>query len=223
MTLQTEQVLVRQLLDSPRLPHYLQVMEGVLADETRKREDFYRQISEGDKAEFIIGNIILHSPVTLRHNATGKRFLMLLNMYVELHGLGYVGYEKIMISLTRNDYEPDVCFFGSDKADLFTPDQIRFPAPDFVAEVLSESTEDTDRGIKFDDYAAHGVGEYWIIDPTLETIEQYMLHGDHYELIVKAKTGVLESHSIPGFQIPTRAIFGDEENRAALGALLAGR
>jgi Uma2 family endonuclease len=37
-----------------------------------------------------------------------------------------------MVSLTRNDYEPDVCFFGNDKAKNFTPKQAQFPAPDFI-------------------------------------------------------------------------------------------
>ncbi len=43
--------------------------------------------------------------------------------------------------------------------------QSKFPAPDLIVEVLSESTEANDRGIKFEDYAAHGVVEYWIVDP----------------------------------------------------------
>ncbi len=37
-----------------------------------------------------------------------------------------------------------------------TPDQMRSPAPDFVVEVLSETTEAVDRGIKLRDRAAHG-------------------------------------------------------------------
>ena len=64
-----------------------------------------------------------------------------------------------MVSLTRNDYEPDICFFGVAKAAQLTPDQMRFPVPDLVVEVLSETTQAVDRGVKFDDCAAHGVAE----------------------------------------------------------------
>lgn len=91
-----------------------------------------------------------------------------------------------MVSLTLNDYEPDICYFNAAKAAAFQPDQMRFPAPDFIVEVLSASMEANDRGVKFDDYAAHGVAEYWLIDPDTQTVEQYRLHGDAYELAIKA-------------------------------------
>ena len=70
-----------------------------------------------------------------------------------------------MISLTRNDYEPDICYFNKEKSQHFTDDQLLFPAPDLVVEVLSKSTEQTDRTIKFKDYENHNVLEYWIIHP----------------------------------------------------------
>jgi Uma2 family endonuclease len=140
-----------------------------------------------------------------------------------VHRLGYVGFEKIMVSLTRNDYEPDICFFGTAKAAAFTPDQMRFPAPDLVVEVISESTERNDRGVKFEDYAAHGVQEYWIIDPDAETLEQYRLpeDSDAYQLVIKAMTGQVRSFAIPGFEVPVRAIFDPDANQAALQTLLA--
>lgn len=42
--------------------------------------------------------------------------------------------EKATIGLTRNDYEPDICFFTAEKAAQFTEDQMIFPTPDFVVE-----------------------------------------------------------------------------------------
>ena len=155
---------------------------------------------------------------------SGGHLYRLLSAFVTLHDLGYVGYEKIMVSLTRNDYEPDICFFGTAKAAQLTPDQMRFPAPDFVVEVLSETTQAVDRGVKFDDYAAHGVVEYWIVDPVTETLEQYRLpeNGDVYELVIKAMTGQVRSVAVPGFEIPVRAIFEPQANRSALQTILAG-
>lgn len=70
------------------------------------------------------------------------------------------------------------------------------------------------------EYAAHGVEEYWIVDPTAETVEQYRLTAETFELVVKVKDGPIESFVIPGFTIPVRAIFDDAENRAALQQLL---
>jgi Uma2 family endonuclease len=63
--------------------------------------------------------------------------------------------------------------------------QMRFPAPDFIAEILSPSTEENDRNIKSTDYAAHGVSEYWIIDPAYRIVEQYLLEKNRFGHIDK--------------------------------------
>jgi len=221
MTLQAEQNMVQKLLDSPRLSLYANQIQAVLNNEKAKRHAFYNQIDEGDKAEFINGKIIFHSPVKLRHSQASGILYRLLSTYVMVKDLGWVGHEKIMISLTRNDYEPDICYFNKATYEQFSPDQMRFPSPDFVVEVLSDSTAKHDRGVKFDDYAAHGIEEYWIIDPVSEMVEQYQLQNDSYALIIKAKTGQLSSLSVPGFSIPIRAIFDEAENRTALRKILS--
>lgn len=48
-------------------------------------------------------------------------------------------------------------------------------APDWVCEVLSESTEAKDRGKKRRIYRREGVGHYWIIDPRDKSLEVYRL------------------------------------------------
>lgn len=220
VTTDSEQLLER-LLESPRLPFYAQRIEDVLADERAARRRFYASITEGEKVEFINGEIVYHSPVRLEHNRAGQLLLLLLSTYVRVHHLGYVGYEKIMISLSRNDYEPALCYFRKEIADQFEPRQMHFPAPDFVVEILSESTAANDRRVKFEDYAAHGVTEYWIIDPAAEVVEQYALSGEAYELIVKVNNGLVQSRALPGFDVPVRAIFDEAENVRALQAILA--
>ena len=212
----------QQLLRSPRLPEAVRRLQAVARAEAKQRRYFYDVITEQQKAEFINGEIIVHSPVKLRHSIASENLFTLLMMYVRKHSLGAVFHEKILIVLTRNDYEPDICFFCADKAASFTPAQSKFPAPDLAVEVLSESTEAADRGIKFEDYAAHGVGEYWIVDPVAETIEQYLLHEGVYGLAVKVKTGTIASAVVAGFEIPVRAAFDAATQLAALQAILAG-
>ena len=57
-------------------------------------------------------------------------------------------------------------------------------APDFVMEVASEGTWEADRGWKWDLYAAAGVREYWLFDPTGEffdpPLEGYRLEDGEY-------------------------------------------
>lgn len=213
----------KALIRSPKLALYVQRFEEVLAHERVKRQAFYRDMNEGEKLEFINGDVIVHSPVKKRHNDCGKRLFRLLSSYVDLKNLGFVGYEKILVSLTRNDYEPDLCYFGPDKAKGLMPDQMVFPAPDFVVEILSESTEQRDRGIKFEDYAAHGIREYWIIDPKGEILEQYLLktETESYGLALKSGTGIVLSPVIATFSISIRALFDDKENLTALQTLLS--
>lgn len=209
------------LIVSPRLPRFYEQIGTLLQAERERRDDFYERVTEQMKAEFINGEMIVHSPVKLRHIEAGRHLLLLLSMYVQRHGLGLVGYEKLLVSLTRNDYEPDICFFRAERVAAFAPNQMRFPAPDFVVEMLSLSTAANDRGVKFEDYAAHGVAEYWLIDPDAETLEQFLLDGEAYVLSIKARTGVVTSSVVAGFEIPVRAIFDPTENQAVLERLLA--
>jgi Uma2 family endonuclease len=166
MVTATTDEIVRQLMQSPRLPQLTRQFQAILRAEQEQRQRFYDEMSDAQKTEFINGEIIVHTPVKLRHSNASDNLFALMRAYVQKHALGLVGHEKLLVTLTRNDYEPDICFFGQAKAQTFTPDQVRFPAPDLVVEILSESTEAVDRGIKFEDYALHGVAEYWIIDPT---------------------------------------------------------
>jgi len=165
--------------------------------------------------------VIVHSPVAIEHNEVSVNLLRLMGTYVDMHQLGGVGHEKLMISLTRNDYEPDIVFFKTAKSREFKAGQMKFPAPDLVVEVLSRSTERTDRTIKFEDYAAHGTDEYWIVDPRKQTIEQYLLADTEYALKTKARDGTISSRAIAGLAIPVRAAFDKKANLKALQAILS--
>lgn len=80
---QTEQDMLHTLIASPRISLYMEQIRTVLRDEKKKRRAFYDQINEDDKAEFINGEIIFHSPVKLRHSMVVKYLLALLDIFVE--------------------------------------------------------------------------------------------------------------------------------------------
>lgn len=210
------------LLHSPRLPDIAAVLNERLREEAERRERFYEEMSDDQKVEFIDGEVVMHSPARNRHLTTQLALATLLNTFVEKHDLGAVRVEKCLCVFPRNDYEPDIAFFGPEKASRFHSNTMKFPVPDFVVEVLSETTEHRDRGVKFEDYEAHGVREYWIIDPTegRETIEQYVLEGGAFQLRLKSGSGEIASQVIPNFRIPIRTIFDTKENLAALKAML---
>lgn len=200
-----------EILNTLEFKELLDELQEAWNDEQRRRHEFWAEVDENKKAEFILGKGVFTSPSYGQHWMCSTHLLRWLIPYVYDHKLGMVAVEKTMIRLTRNDYEPDVCFWRKERTSDFKPKQSAFPAPDFVVEILSDSTRDRDYGIKLTDYARHGIQEYWIIDPDLQTIEQYLLQGSTYELIQKLREGSLESEVIDGFKINVRDIFSGIE------------
>jgi Uma2 family endonuclease len=215
--------LAEQILERPDAVIQLQTLQNALEDEKKRRQDFYNWVTEDVKAEFINGQIVIHLPVRKRHWSASDLLSRVLSVYASVKKLGQVGTEKVMIALTRNDYEPDIVFFSKEKADTFTDDQVLFPAPDFIVEILSRKTASTDRGTKKDDYAAHGVREYWIVDPAKQRIEQYVLataSTEYFPAKVHQYGEIIESTTIPGFAIPVKAVFEEAANLETLQELL---
>ena len=195
-----------------------------MQEESKRRKAFYNWITEDVKAEFINGQIVIHSPVKRRHWNANDLLSSLLSFYVRIKKLGRIGTEKVMISLTRNDYEPDLVFFSQKKVATFKPDQVLFPAPEFIVEILSPKTAKIDRTTKKEDYALHGISEYWIVDPVKQRVEQYILpEGDRKEYFpakIIQYGEIIESKAIAGFSINVAAIFDEEINLATLQQLM---
>lgn len=192
--------------------HFGQWLEQLNRDweeEQRRRHAFWAKHDEGIKAEFINGEVVYHSPVYGRHWMANANIVRHLLPYVAENKLGHVAYEKVMCRFTRNDYEPDIVFWRKEIARQFGAKQSAFPPPDFIVEILSESTEERDRGIKFDDYATHGVREYWIVDPEERSVEQYLHDGETLKLELKIKSGALQAVAVAGFTMSVEEIFAD--------------
>lgn len=54
-----------------------------------------------------------------------------------------------------------------------------------------------------------------------ETVELHRLAGAEYTPTPKQSDGLLRRDALPGFEIPARAIFDDQENVQALRQLMA--
>jgi Uma2 family endonuclease len=214
--------ILKPLLQTTNLQDYVLYLQEYLKSEQEKRLFYYDKISEQEKSEFINGEIICHSPVKRDHNLVVGNLYTLISTFVKVNKLGFVGVEKIMVKLTRNDFEPDICFFKKEKSKHFTKDEMFFPAPDFVVEVLSKSTEKRDRGVKMEDYAQHGVQEYWLINTTEKCVEQYKLDVEKQEfsLFKKVSSGTIKSFVIDKFTISLTAIFDEGAHLKALKKLI---
>jgi len=164
------------------------------------RQDFETNLTDEIKAEWIDGKIVIQSPVNKAHNNLQMNLAHSLNSYVNKNKLGYVGGEKLMVRLLNYNLEPDISFF---KDKQFPDEQVLFPAPDFVVEILSKSTEKFDREKKFAEYALNNVLEYWIIHPNPNKffVEQYILEKGKYILKQKISKGKINSIAVKGYAI----------------------
>jgi len=214
----------QKIMASHDAPQQIEALIEAMNAEKQRRNAFREWVTPNMKAEFINGKIITHSPVKSRHWEITDLLSGIIGIYVKLHRLGRTGVEKVMIALDRNDYEPDLVFFSTEKAALFTDDQVLFPAPDLAVEILSPKTAAKDRGIKKKDYAANRILEYWIIDPTRNQVEQYILLSPNDQAYSPPKILTIyddiESIAIPGFTIPVLAIFDQSANVQAIQSFL---
>lgn len=205
--------------------HYADLVREALADledERLRRERFRDEVREDQKAEFINGEVVMHSPAKVWHSDASGAIFQILAAYSIEKNLGRVFHEKTMVALTRNDYEPDVLFYGNEKSKSITPQQMLLPAPDLIVEVLSPSTAKRDRTVKLLDYAEHGVGEYWLVDPEHQTVEQYLLAGGVYLEAFKGADGIIECRELSGLRVPVVAIFSREALSKLLREIMLG-
>ena len=219
--------LVAELLDhhDPRAV-YAEV-EKTLEREQRERAKFRQWLEPHVKAEFILGEVVVHSPATHGHNMAVNQISTLLTTFCTFSEVGISLVEKALVATNRNDFEPDVSVWLQQRAKDFTPDVKYYPAPDLVVEVLSKSTESRDRGVKYDDYLAAGVSEYWIVDHRSERVEQYLLDTDYGGRNVYRKTDLtaddrILSTVLKGFEVPVASFFYVPPFAKALRNLGAG-
>jgi Uma2 family endonuclease len=88
---------------------------------------------------------------------------------------------------------------------------VRVP-PDIVVEVVSPSPRDErrDRIEKMDEYAAFGVSFYWLLDPSLQSLEIFELAGGRYARAARATEGRLETvPGCPGLQLDLDDIWSE--------------
>lgn len=218
-----ESNIVDELMQSPEAPIIASELQQRLRKEQEKRQAFYDSLSaEENKVEFINGEIVVQSPVKRQHGLISGNIYSMVKTFVIKNGLGEVFFEKAMIRLTRNDYEPDICYFDTTHVAEFNEETSLFPAPRLVVEVLSPKTETRDRGIKFQDYAYHAIPEYWIVDPRERTLEQYILtEGDTtYQLHKKSDNGDVEVHVLRGLILPISAFFDERKAQEEVERLL---
>jgi Uma2 family endonuclease len=162
-------------------------------------EEFLAWADEDTRAEWVDGDVLLNSPVSLRHEKITNFLIDVLSQYARLHALGTVIGGPFQMKLARAGREPDVLFVAADHEGRWKETFLDGPA-DLVVEVISPESVTRDRQDKFDEYQAAGIPEYWLIDPQLQQAEFYQLDKQgRYQPVPPDAQGVYRSRELPGF------------------------
>jgi len=218
-----ESSILEPLLHSPLLPDYVEELNDYLKRENQKRLAFYDWLDEDKRAEFIDGEIVIHSPARAIHITSLSNLTEQIKCFVVKNDLGLVMKEQALVRMKRSDFMPDLLFFSKEKAESISNDTKLFPVPEFIAEFLSPSTENIDRKLKFLEYALNGVKEYWIVDADKRIVEQYLLIGQAYML--KRRHDIdeaVECVVLKGLYIDVESLFDEKESQKAMNKILNG-
>lgn len=161
----------------------------------------------------LIGGVHYMSPAPeLKHQGIVVNFVRILSVFVRTHRLGKILVAPVDVLFTDIDVvEPDVLFVASASSGRMRKRYVA-GAPDLVIEVLSPSTRSVDLTKKHRLYEAHGVPEYWIVDPVAEALEVHRAAtpGGPWALaasLSRAAGDVLRTPCLPGLEIPLADVF----------------
>ncbi len=181
-------------------------------------DEFVAWCDEDVKAEWVDGEVIVHSPASTRHVRLAKFLLKVLDDFVAYHDLGEaLGPElQIRLGALRRRRVPDILFVAKARLAIIQTNHIE-GAPDLVMEIVSPDSPARDWRDKYLEYEAAGVREYWVIDPLAEQMEAYALGEDgHYARIDETerlrafgKDDAIHLTVLPGFYLKPAWLWQD--------------
>ena len=169
--------------------------------------------------DLVNGHLKERPDVAFWHEILLADLLVFLHRYITKHGLGILVSSKAKLKISKfGGREPDIFFIPKALFHLVGKNLFK-GVPPLVIEILSPENEREDRGPKRREYAALGIGQYWIVDFPQRCIEVYQLRRRggkrESELIeVVRANAVFRPKLFPGLRIALAKIWPTEfENR----------
>ena len=173
-------------------------------------EDFLNFPNDGKRHEIIDGEHYVTPSPNTKHQRIVTRLTAALVHCLEQHPIGEVFVAPLDVVFSDLDVvEPDLLYISRERASVLTEQNVR-GAPDLAVEILSPSTRKTDEVTKRKLYERFGVGEYWVVDPELETIKVYRRVGEAFERVSElgAESGdELTTPLLPDFSVTVAELF----------------
>ncbi len=164
--------------------------------------------SETKRYELLGGELVVVPSPTWKHQDVSARLQFYLKAFVDEHNLGHVVGAPLDVVLSEEDVvQPDILYISHERASIIREDGV-YGAPDLIIEILSPTTAERDRTFKKTLYARHGVPEYWIVDPIVNTVEIFTLKEEGYERVaLYNREDALHSPLLQGLEISLEKIF----------------
>ena len=141
--------------------------------------------ADGRRYELYEGEIFVTPAPTTWHQRVIRNLFDILHHYVVALGLGEVLFAPVDCILNDTTVvQPDIVFVEMTRLSAISARGIEGP-PTLAVEVVSDSTRQIDRSVKFQLYARHGVPYYWIVDPASRTIDAFVLRNGVYQLAAR--------------------------------------
>ena len=164
-------------------------------------EEDYLNLDGGPLVEFEHGFVEVLDLPTKEHQRIVQFLFVLLHAFVSRNTDCEVFVAPLPVRLRPGKFrEPDIVFVDAGRAEYKgIPD-----GADLVVEVISAAADGRrrDMQVKFTEYAAAGIAEYWIVDPENETIIVNHLVDHSYassRTFQRADTAM--SQRLPGFSV----------------------
>jgi Uma2 family endonuclease len=139
-----------------------------------------RPEQNGHKEELLEGFFVRSPTARWGHNRFALLLAEQLLPRIDRLGLGETCGPQTVVLGDASAPQPDLCVILKDRKHIIRDGYPR-GAPDLVVEILSPTTRAHDLGLKKRLYAAHGVREYWLVDPDARTVTQHRLHRGRFD------------------------------------------
>jgi Uma2 family endonuclease len=197
-----------------RAPHVLQTIAVTefpppIGEEQWPRQgewtyaDYKRLPDDGWRYEIIEGELHMTPAPSTKHQSVVVNLAFLFSQFVRTHQSGkvYVAPTDVILLGLATPVQPDLLYVAANRLDIVKDAFVEGP-PDLIVEVLSPSNWLVDRRVKLGAYARAGVGEYWIVDPEMRTVELFRLAGQQYNQVGRYGPGErVASGVLTGFEI----------------------
>ena len=166
--------------------------------------DYCELPNDRNRYEILDGELSVTPSPAAKHQITlGNLHRILSNHVFANHSGRLMLAPTDLILAATTVVQPDLIFIGNDRSRVVTERGVE-GTPTLVIEILSPTSQRTDRQTKAQLYAKYGIPHYWLIDPDQHVLEAYELSGEQYNLVIRARDSDMFTPSVfPGlsFQI----------------------